>query len=73
MFLSINSLLLLSIFILEGKSDIRIQCPNGRQALWTFDVNTLSFSSGCSVSGRLCRNKTGRCNEQNQCCPSILK
>jgi hypothetical protein len=73
MFLSSCVLFLLLTYIVPNKSDYALQCPNGRQALWTFDVNTLRMSTGCSTPRQLCNNKIGICTDQNLCCPRALK
>jgi len=73
MFRSIHVLLLLSICFVPNKSDFNLHCPNGRQALWTFDISTFLISAGCSAPGQSCNNKIGICSEQNLCCPRTLK
>lgn len=66
-------LFLFSINILPNKSDYNLHCSNGRQALWTFDINTFHISAGCSTPGQTCNNKIGICNDQKLCCPRTLK
>ncbi|CAF0803563.1 unnamed protein product [Adineta steineri] len=73
MFLLSNVLFFLSIFILSSKANFDIQCSNGRQALWSFDMFNFTFSVRCSTPGQSCRNKTGKCNKQFLCCPRTFK
>ncbi|UJR33775.1 hypothetical protein I4U23_021202 [Adineta vaga] len=66
-------LLLSTISIYHAFNNLTIRCPNGRQAIHTFDVSTLSFTIHCSTPGRSCANKLGYCNEHYICCPRTLK
>ncbi len=54
-------------------SDLDLNCPNGRPALYAFDVSTFRISAYCPTHGQPCNNKRGKCNEQNLCCPPTLK
>jgi len=73
MFRSNCFLFLLLIIIVPNKSEYILYCPNGRHAIWTFDVTIFRITANCSTPGQPCGNKMGKCNEQNLCCPSTLK
>ncbi|CAF0731144.1 unnamed protein product [Rotaria sordida] len=74
MFLSICFALLLLIVIVPCKSDYSVYyCSNGRPAFSIFNVSTFTFSAQCSIPGRSCYGKKGKCSKEYLCCPRTLK
>jgi len=72
-FIKMYLFLLFLSFIVSVQSGFNLYCPNGRPALWSFDIFTLNFSTYCSSPGQSCLNKIGRCNDQHLCCPRTLR